>query len=208
MEEYHKIQSIFKRDEATHKFIEGQWSLPEFEYLRDNLWEATEKIDGTNIRVAWDNVLQTITFGGRTDNAQIPAFLITKLQQLFPQTKFADLYHDISMVLYGEGYGARIQKGGGNYIPNGCDFALFDVLIGGWWLSRENIEDIARKLEIKCVPLLSTTITLPQAIERVKHGLVSFYGNFEAEGMVLKPCVELKNRKGYRVITKLKHKDF
>ena len=30
MKEYHKIQSIYKRDEKTHKFIEGQFSLPEF----------------------------------------------------------------------------------------------------------------------------------------------------------------------------------
>jgi len=207
MREYNKIQSIFKRDDATHKFIEGQFSLPEFEYLKDNLWEATEKIDGTNIRVAWDKDLQTVTFGGRTDNAQTPAFLIMKLQQLFPQKKFADLYHDISMVLFGEGYGARIQKGGGNYITDGCDFVLFDVLIDDWWLYRSNIEDIAAKLEVKCVPLLGNS-TLIQAIEKIKSGLISFYGNFEAEGMVLKPFVELKNRKGHRIITKLKYKDF
>ena len=205
--EYPKIQSIFKRDETTHKFIEGQYSLPEFEYLKDNQWEATEKIDGTNIRVTWDKDLQTVTFGGHTDNAQIPIFLIAKLQQLFPQDKFLNLYPDISMTLYGEGYGARIQKGGGNYIPDGCDFALFDVLIDDWWLYRGNIEDIASKLEIKCVPLLGN-FTLLQAIEKIKSGLPSSYGNFEAEGMVLKPFVELKNRKGHRIITKLKHKDF
>ena len=47
--EYPKIQSIFKRDENTHKFIDGVFSLPEFEYLKDNLWIWTEKIDGRNI---------------------------------------------------------------------------------------------------------------------------------------------------------------
>lgn len=31
MDEYPKIQSIFKRDEATHKFIEGEFALPEDE---------------------------------------------------------------------------------------------------------------------------------------------------------------------------------
>jgi hypothetical protein len=207
MKEYPKIQSIYKRDEATHKFIEGQFSLPEFEYLKDNLWEATEKIDGTNIRVGWDKDLQTVTFGGKTDNAQIPTLLIVKLQQMFPKEKFLALYPETMMVLYGEGYGAKIQKGGGNYIPNGCDFALFDVLIDDWWLYRGNVEDIASKLEIKCVPLLGN-YTLMQAIEQIKSGLSSVYGNFEAEGMVLKPFVELKDRKGQRIITKLKHKDF
>ena len=51
MKEYHKIQSIYKRDEKTRKFIEGQWSLPEFEYLQNNRWLWTDKVDGTNIRV-------------------------------------------------------------------------------------------------------------------------------------------------------------
>jgi len=207
MEEYSKIQSIFKRDERTHKFIEGQWSLPEFDYLKDNLWEATEKIDGTNIRIAWVAESQEVRFGGRTDNAQISTSLLAKLQGLFPKEKFIESYPEISMTLYGEGYGAKIQKGGGNYIPNGVDFALFDVFIDGWWLYRTNIEDIAHNLGIKCVPLIGTT-TLLEGINLIRRGLSSRYGDFEAEGIVLKPFVSLSNRKGERIITKMKHKDF
>lgn len=132
MEEYPKIQSLFKRDDRTHKFIEGEWALPEFEYLKDNLWRATEKIDGTNIRIDWNAQTQVVLLGGKTDNAQMPAFLLSRLQVLFPREKFLALYPELSMTLYGEGYGAKIQKGGGNYIPDGRDFALFDVLIDGW----------------------------------------------------------------------------
>ena len=33
MKEYPKINSIFKRDEETNKFLIGQWSQTEFEYL-------------------------------------------------------------------------------------------------------------------------------------------------------------------------------
>lgn len=53
MTEYHKIQTLFKRDmESKHKtLLEGQWTLPEFEYLAGNVWTFTEKVDGTNIRV-------------------------------------------------------------------------------------------------------------------------------------------------------------
>lgn len=207
MKEYPKIQSIFKRDEKTHKFIEEEWALPEFEYLKDNLWEATEKIDGTNIRVNWDAFSREVRFGGRTDNAQVPTLLLAKLQELFPKEKFVREYPEMSMTLYGEGYGAKIQKGGGNYIPGGCDFALFDVFIDGWWLYRENIEDIAHKLGIKCVPIVGHT-TLGGAIEYIKQGIHSQYGDFLAEGIVLKPSVALTNRKGERIITKLKHKDF
>ena len=207
MREYPKIQSIFKRDERTHKFIEGEWSLVEFEYLKDNLWEATEKIDGTNIRVNWDAESQEIRFGGRTDNAQVPTFLLDKCQTLFPKEKFVENYPEVSMTLYGEGYGAKIQKGGGNYIPNGVDFALFDILIDGWWLYRDNIEDIAHNLGIKCVPLIGVP-TLLEGESLIRRGLQSHYGNFEAEGIVLKPFVALTNRKGERIITKMKHKDF
>lgn len=209
MIEYPKIQSIFKRDEKTHKFIEGLWSLPEFEYLKNNLWLWTEKVDGTNVRIEWDvNPLENkLNFGGKTDNAQMSIFLFKRLQEIFTEGRFAMPYSDISMTLYGEGYGAKIQKGGGNYIPNGVDFVLFDVMINGYWLERKNIEDIALKLGIKVVPILNTG-TLLDAINFTKEGFKSYWGDFIAEGMVLKPLVELKNKKSERVITKMKYKDF
>jgi ATP-dependent RNA circularization protein (DNA/RNA ligase family) len=208
VKEYHKIQSIFKRDERTHKFIEGQYSLLEFEYLRNNQWLATEKIDGTNVRVEWDIANQTVTYGGRTDNAQTPTFLLNKLQEIFPKEKFVSLYPDISMCLYGEGYGARIQKGGGNYISNGCNFSLFDVLIGDMWLQREDVIDIASKLEIPFVPEVGR-YTLETVVNAIKlRNLTSTFGDFLMEGLVLKPTTELSDRRGHRIVTKIKHVDF
>lgn len=209
MKEYPKIQSIFKRDEKTHKFIEGQWSLPEFEYLQDNLWDMTEKIDGTNIRVSWEVDGKgefKLRFGGRTDNAQIPTFLLSRLQEQFDEFDWASQF-PAGVTLYGEGYGAKIQKGGGNYIPNGVDFILFDVLIDGWWLRREDVNGIAEMLGIRTVPFIGEG-TLSDAITGIKAGVPSSFGDFLAEGMVLKPKVELQNRAGNRIITKLKHKDF
>ena len=206
MIEYHKIQSIFKRDENTHKFIEGQYSLPEFEYLRDNQWEFTEKIDGTNIRIGWNGVGSKI--GGRTESAQIPTFLYSKLTELFPEDKLADVFPDVEgeAILFGEGYGAKIQKGG-NYIPDGIDFILFDVKIGDWWLKREDVLGIAKSLAIRTVPVLRRG-TLDDAVSAIKAGVKSTFGDFLAEGMVLRPTVELKSRSGHRIITKIKHRDF
>ena len=80
MKEYHKIQTVFHRDPDT-KFktlLEGRFSLPEFEYLQNNEWIFTEKVDGTNIRIIFDGEL---TFGGKTDRAQIPNQLVNKLVQ-------------------------------------------------------------------------------------------------------------------------------
>lgn len=130
MSEYHKIQSIFKRDmESRHKtLLEGQWTCPEFAYLASNQWTFTEKVDGTNIRVIFQN--GGITFGGRTDNAQIPAQLVTRLNEKFlPLAETLKETFSDGCVLYGEGYGAKIQKGGGNYRAD-QDFVLFDVRVG------------------------------------------------------------------------------
>ena len=219
MKEYPKIQSIFKRDEKTHKFIEGQWSLPEFEYLANNLWEWTEKVDGTNIRVIWQpekkedtstsvtyDIVEGVTFKGKTDSAQIPTFLIAKLKEMFPIEKFKLHFPDTSICLYGEGYGRKIQKGS-NYIPTGVSFVLFDVWINGWWLMRPDVYEISKKLEIDIVPLITVT-TIPEAIEYVRKGFNSQWGDFPAEGLVGKTLPELKNRKGERIVTKLKTKDF
>ncbi len=88
MKEYPKIQSIYKRDEQTHLFLEGEWSLPEFAYLSNNEWEWTEKIDGTNIRIIWTpksdkweeaHIAWGVSVKGKTDRAQIPKFLLDKL---------------------------------------------------------------------------------------------------------------------------------
>ncbi len=74
MNEYHKIETLFVRDmEGTKKLIEGEYRHPLVEYLKDNIWIFTEKVDGTNVRVHWDG--HTVVFGGRTDNAQMPTVL-------------------------------------------------------------------------------------------------------------------------------------
>jgi len=207
MDKYPKIQSIFKRDEKTFKFIEGQYSLPEFELLKDIDWVWTEKVDGTNIRIKWTKGNQ-VMFGGRTDNTSIPTFLIAKLQELFPQEIFEkNITKTDTLCLFGEGYGAKIQKGGGKYNPNGVDFVLFDVKVDNWWLKREDVCEIADYLNIKTVPIIKIG-TLQQSIEFAKSGYKSNWGDFEAEGIVLKPKIDLFNRKGNRIITKVKHKDF
>jgi hypothetical protein len=206
MREYHKIQSVFKRDPDTHKFIEDEWSLPEFEYLSDNQWELTEKVDGTNIRVMCQDGV--VSFGGKTENAQIPASLVKVLQDLFPPEKFKGVFNDnASVCLYGEGYGTKIQKVGSLYKPDGVFFVLFDILIGDWWLNHEDVIEIATKLDIEVVPTIDFG-TLYDAIEFVKEGFNSCWGAFPAEGLVCRPKIELKDRAGHRIITKIKTKDF
>lgn len=207
MNEYHKIQTVYLRDPET-KFktlLLGQYAEPEFAYLANNEWVFTEKVDGTNIRVMIDG--GQIKFGGKTDAASIPAILMARLAERFlrQHDRLVEMFPD-GACLYGEGYGARIQKGGGNYRPD-QDFVLFDVKVGDWWLQREAIEDVAAKLAVDVVPIVGTG-TLTHFVEMGRAGFSSRWGAFPAEGLVARPAIELKARNGHRIITKIKHKDF
>ncbi len=207
MIEYHKIYGPFKRETEgpnRNKIIIDDWTKPEFEYLKDNLWTFTEKIDGTNIRVGWDG--HRVEFGGRTDNAQIPAKLIAKLQELFPEELFEQAFGENDAILFGEGYGAGIQRGG-NYRQD-MSFILFDVRVGGWWLKREGIENVATKFGIDVVPIVAER-SLTDMIEGMKsYNIRSTFGAFDAEGVVGTPTVPLFTRSGERIIIKIKSKDF
>lgn len=206
MNEYHKIQSVFKRDEKTKKFILNDWSTLELEYLKSNIWVWDEKIDGTNIRVGWDK--NEVFFSGRTDRATIPNHLLARLNEIFTPDKLKKSFPDtvVPVTLYGEGFGHKIQKGG-LYLGDRCDFILFDIKVGNWWLKRDAIEKIAEELEIRIVPIIGEG-TILEAIEYVKPGFKSRFGTADAEGLVLRPKVHLTSRSGIRIITKVKTRDF
>lgn len=217
METYPKIHTIYKRDPGNRNktLLEDQYSLPEFEYLANNEWVFTEKVDGTNIRIMWEN--DRVTFGGKTDNAAIPATLTNCLRDTFPDAeKFVEAFPDVAesfrqlnpigVCLYGEGYGSKIQKGGGKYRPD-QDFVLFDVLLDGWWLRRDDVVDVASKMGLGVVPEILRG-TLDEGVALVRGGFDSAWGDFQAEGVVAKPFVEMKTRGGEPIITKIKCRDF
>jgi ATP-dependent RNA circularization protein (DNA/RNA ligase family) len=204
MIKYPKINSIFKRDD--HGRFTTEYSCPEFEYLKDNPWCGTEKIDGTNIRIGYKNGEYEI--GGRTDKAQVPPHLYEHLQNIIDD-KFRDhiiFDTDAEIVLFGEGYGHKIQ---GN--PYKCDvsFMLFDIWVNGWWIKQEDVVSIANDL---CIDTIKVSMkyfdNLNKAIEYVKTPFPSELGICNAEGLVLEPMIPLHNRKGDRIITKIKTKDF
>lgn len=242
-----KIDTLFERKEDftvdTTKIRRPEFSIP-------YTWVVTEKIDGTNCRVSLETEHQyedgigvdkwVVRFRGRTENSQIPTFLLDHLQNTFTLEKMQNLWRDdekYPITLYGEGYGAKIQKGGGNYRKDGdVSFRLFDVLIGGFWLSRENVEDIAEQLDIEAVPLLSKVALLygdnfslyhcHHGIKKIGFtkeeivalvmgdGFKSRVANEEgvpgikAEGIVAFTEPKLYNNAGKRLTFKLKTKDF
>ena len=207
MKQYHKIQSVFKRDPATkHKtMLYGVFTLPEFEFLKNNPWVWTEKVDGTNIRLMWNGT--SVEIGGKTDNAQIPAPLIQWLNEHIHYDNFTAAFGaEGGVCVYGEGYGGKIQKAGDTY-GDPQRFVVFDVKVGDWWLRREDVEGVAAQLGLDIVPVIGVG-SLVDMVSYTAKGFDSSWGPFTAEGIVARPEAELRSRRGDRLITKIKHTDF
>lgn len=211
MNEYTKIETIFERDmEGSKKLIEGKFRNETVEFLKDNQWICTEKVDGTNIGIVWDG--HKVSYQGRTERAQIPAHLMNKLIEMFGgeinEELFEQKFGEMPVVLFGEGYGAKIQKGGGNYRSD-VSFILFDVYLPkqNLWLKRDALEDIAKTFGIDVVPIVLTG-TMQEAVDFVKQKPKSTIGVADMEGLVCKPAVDMLDRMGRRVIVKVKVRDF
>lgn len=206
MIEYHKIEGLYKRDEATKKLMPGVFRNEAVEYLKDCTWQFTEKIDGTNIRVHWDG--HRVCFAGRTDKALIPPKLCDYLIETFDgeinEQIFEEHFGDKDVILFGEGYGAKIQNGG-NYRPDNS-FILFDVMVNGMYLNRDAVCDIARYFGIEVVPIVLTG-TIRDAEEFVATEPKSTIGTAQMEGLVGRPLVELQDRAQNRLIVKIKVRD-
>lgn len=93
---YQKINTIFKRDENNIIMPYAEFAIPELNWLRNCKFDATEKIDGTNIRIEVEmhfiddsptdmNLCFDVAYKGKTDNAQVPSHLMKHLQETYPE---------------------------------------------------------------------------------------------------------------------------
>lgn len=212
MNEYPKINSLWMRDDRGRVILD-QFAQPEYAFLADKPWLWTEKVDGTNIRIGWRPMDESVDplpswIRGRSDNASIPPKLLGVLVGLWRSLPWAEAFPTVDVMsevtLYGEGYGAGIQKGG-MYRPD-PSFVLFDVNVGGWWLRRPDVEDVAFKLGLDVVPIVAEC-DLHDAVGIVRDGFVSAWDEARPEGIVGRPAVDLWDRKGERITTKIKAKD-
>lgn len=221
MIEYPKIDTLYDRDEKF-KVIPGKLRRPEFAIPRR--WIVTEKVDGTNIRVGL-SADGAVSFAGKTDNSQVAPHLLAYLGATFtPQRMAAAFAPGADVVLFGEGYGPKVQSGD-DYRPD-VGFALFDVWIDGWWLEPENVADVAGKLGIETVPTLrleNGLSYLPESADMLELLLLNQDGieqrggsiiaarngrERRAEGIVARTSPLLFTRDGQRLMWKLKFRDF
>jgi hypothetical protein len=208
---YPKIETLYDRDLNTFKVMTDHVRCPEFDNVKH--WHVSEKIDGTNLRIQWTEETEEISFGGRTDNAQLPMSIVEHLRKTFTPSSFDNFTSDV--ILFGEGYGEKIQKGGGNYCK-GVSFRLFDVLVGNkWWLEPYDVAAVAASMGINIAPHLGVICTLPRSLDDLlailDDSIVAHTENhtkYQAEGIVARSYPLLLNRAGNRVMWKLKVKDF
>lgn len=208
MIEYNKIETLYERDmNGSKQLMEGKFRNPTVEFLKDNLWQFTEKIDGTNIRIHWDG--HKVNYGGRTEAASIPAHLMNKLVEMFGTDEaeqiFEQKFGETEVILFGEGYGPKIQSGGS--YRSDVSFILFDVIISGNYQPRASVEDIAIAFGIDVVPIIFEG-TIQEGVDFVKTNPKSTMGTAMMEGLVGRPKVEMRDRCGKRIIVKIKAKDF
>lgn len=216
--EYPKIETLFDRDAETFRVNTNKLRLPEF--ALPSRWHLTEKIDGTNIRVEIDTTAarlgsaEGVVIKGRSDNAQMQPNVLAALAPMFACVECIGMAFDADnhVVLYGEAYGARVQKSGGNYRSD-VSFRLFDVRVGDWWLNWHDVEDVAGKLNIHTVPSLASVSTMEEAVAFTRNlkSTVAFLERGDdqvaAEGVVARTDPLLFTRRGQRVMWKLKARD-
>lgn len=227
MTTYSKIDTLFDRDDSFRVDV-TRLRRPVFGTI--DRWLVTEKVDGTNMRLIFQMdenpggdgteppVLSTAV-RGKTDNASVPPQLLAHCQALVDRLRstVGGLMLDRGLteyVLYGEGYGAKIQ-GGGRYRPD-QGFVLFDVGVGGGrFLADEVVTATAEQLMLPRVPLLNggEPMATDEVVKLVQGGFASdaattFDPEFMAEGVVARTVEPLYDNRGERLVWKLKAKDF
>lgn len=223
--EYPKIQTLYDRYPDYSINVE---KLRRAEFGIINTWQVTEKLNGRNIRILLKQNGH-VEFSGRQDGVkvseQIPQKMMDYLNLIFTPQKMQsvfwryvnNVFQTPEVCVYVEGLGSDLAAGSGIYCPGtSVSVRLIDCYINPWWIERPLLEEFGRKLGIKCTPLLDTIYTLPRTREeleriiKISHVATEDNSNFLglAEGIVAKTEPLLVNRKGERVIWKLKYKDF
>lgn len=206
MIEYQKIETLFKFD-SNKKLYTKEFYNPIVEYLKDNAWIASEKFDGTNIRVHYDG--HRVEWSGRTDKSVLPKEIEKLLQETFGESEivFEQTFGDKDVILFMECYGGKVQGG----IYGGSERLIgFDIMVNGIYLEKQTIKEIFDKFAVETVQFfivenLETAISIVKKEPLASHN----HGDRQAimEGLVCVPLKRLYDAKGNRIAVKIKARD-
>lgn len=205
MKKYPKIQSLFKRDQYGN--VTNQLTRPEFDLLR--CWVVEEKLDGMNAKLIFSG--DNISWGGKSEKSEIPSHVDERMAALSANSATAafrmmEEFGTEELVLFGEAYGPKIQSGG--KYRDDVDFIVFDILADGKWLSVEEVTEACDRIGIDRVPIIGAMGTY-DVCRFVEQGFNSQIGKQpQAEGIVARPPQPLYDRRGHRLMFKLKTEDF
>ena len=173
---------------------------------------ALEKIHGTSAHISFtpneDFVKIDFYSGGETHERFVGLFDEDNLRN-----NFMNLVNEGHVVtVYGEAYGGK-QQGMSNTYGKELKFVVFDVKIGDMWLSVTQAECVAKKLGLEFVWYTKTSTDLDKlnqlrdqpSQQAKRNGILE---DKNAEGVVLRPLIELKKNNGSRVICKHKRDEF
>jgi len=206
MKEYQKIETLYKFDNATHKFKKELYN-PIVDYLKDCSWIVSEKIDGTNIRVHWDG--HRVEWSGRTDASQLPKEVEMLLQEKFGESEiiFEQNFGEKEVFLFMECYGGKIQGG----LYGGKERLIgFDVMINDTYLDKMVIKDIFDKFNVETIEfkvVSNLQVAIDYVMNHAEHSEHCDDKYNEIEGLVCVPAVRLYDNQGKRIIVKIKKKD-
>lgn len=167
--------------------------------LKDIVWSATEKLDGSSITVWFDNGLhvcsRNLELKETDNNAYWKASRLMVLEEKLKDSRVA---------LQGELLGPSIQ--GNRYGLKDYRIFFFDA----WMMDEKkylNVDDfflLCNDLELPTVPKVDEYSVLPKLNELLRHAEGrSWISPVEREGLVFKPKVEMNERKMGRVAFKV-----
>ena len=235
MREYGKTENLFERDPVSHKLITSldYLKMPEVDLVDSDAWIATEKINGTNVRIIIRQDENTgpgfrLELKGRSDKANPPKDLDiwTQTEDVNRLWNELDLPDDVVVTFYGEAFGAGIQKGG-MYSPD-KRIAVFDLMtsrrryseqgddlgLSHVWRNYAEFAHAAEILGFYRAPLVyADGVTIEEMVEDVRTGFKSMAAydckgtGGLAEGVVVRTSPYLFDGRGNRVMFKLKTED-
>lgn len=167
---------------------------------------ALEKIHGTSANVSFKNG-KVVFFSGGEKYENFKALF----NEEFLNTAMASLGID-EIIVNGEAYGGKQQGMKKTYGPD-LKFIVFDVRFNGVWLTVPAAKQVADFLKMEFVHYVQISTKLEEidrerdadSVQAIRNGMGEGH---KREGVVLRPCEELYDERGNRLIAKHKRAEF
>jgi len=177
---------------------------------------ALEKVHGTSAHVSFESGSIKFFSGGERYETFVKVFdqedLARRFNEAFPESP-------AKVTVYGEAYGGKMQGMSETYGKK-ARFVAFDVMINDHWLQVEHAKRLVEGLGLDFVAFNLVECTqesldcerdLPSRIgilNAQRDGDITDYTFKPAEGIVIRPVIELNYPNGSRIIAKHKRDDF